>query len=50
MVERGRSPTSLPLQEDKEGGLQAENAENKVGGLKDKETPSAEKVDAKIRR
>ena len=40
-------PTSLPLQEDKEGGATAaENAENKVGGLKDKETPSGEKVDA----
>ena len=41
-------PTSLPLQEDKEGGsTAAENAEKEVGALKDKETPSGEKVNAK---
>ena len=41
-------PTSLPLQEDKEGGSTAEqNADKEVGKLKDKETPSGDKVNAK---
>ena len=41
-------PTSLPLQEDKEGGnTPKENADNQVGKLKDKDTPSGKKVSAK---
>ena len=40
-------PTSLPLEEDKEGGATpSNNAENKVGEFKEKETPSGKKVDA----
>ena len=40
-------PTSLPLEEDKEGGATpSNNAENKVGEFKEKETPSGNKVDA----
>ena len=42
-------PTSLPLQEDKEGGTTPSgNADNEVGKLKDKETPSGEKVDPSL--
>ena len=42
-------PTSLPLQEDKEGGTTPSgNADNEVGKLKDKETPSGEKVNSSL--
>ena len=42
-------PTSLPLQEDKEGGTTPQgNADKGVGGLKDKETPSGNKVSANL--
>ena len=40
-------PTSLPLEEDKEGGATpTSNSQNEVGKFKDKETPSGKKVDA----
>ena len=48
LVETGvEGSTSLPLEEDKEGGATpSNNAENKVGEFKEKETPSGNKVDA----